>query len=225
MGVKKANGLWLVAALVAGIVLAVVCWWRPRGLAERQDRTMPAPVTKVRQNADDLDKVWKTADGDGKVSTGEKRPVGKSASTIGVLPMVDEPTVEASEAAEEERLVKAFDDLTDKWIRPVASGVSMKDVENFVAQFKKVPAKRRDECLHRALNLVPDANVMVLVGMLMDKTLDEATVKTVFNDMLNRDEDVKEPILKQIFQDRTHKCWADVAWILDVTGKLPGKKR
>ena len=34
----------------------------------------------------------------------------------------------------------------------------------------------------------------------------------------------KKPILQQIFKDKTHHCWADTAWILDVTGELPKAK-
>ena len=112
-------------------------------------------------------------------------------------------------------------------MKPAADGkgVTMDDVRHFAEQFRKVPKKRRDECLHRALNLVPDENVMLLAGILMDKTLDKQILETVYNDVLNRDEDVKKPILQQIFKDREHPCWADTAWILDVTGELPAKKQ
>ena len=65
---------------------------------------------------------------------------------------------------------------------------------------------------------------MLLAGILMDKTVDRKIVETVFNDILNRDEGVKKPILQQIFKDKTHPCWADAAWILDVTGELPKAK-
>ena len=127
----------------------------------------------------------------------------------------------------EEALVSAFDALTDKWMKPAPDGksVTMEDVRQFAEQFRKLPKKRRDECLHRALNLVPDENVMLLAGILMDKTLDKAILETVYNDVLNRDESVKKPILQQIFKDREHPCWADTAWILDVTGELPAKKQ
>ena len=46
----------------------------------------------------------------------------------------------------------------------------------------------------------------------------------MFNDVLNRDEEVKKLILPKIFKDKTHPCWADTAWILDVTGELPKKE-
>jgi hypothetical protein len=54
--------------------------------------------------------------------------------------------------------------------------------------------------------------------------MDKETVNLVFHDILNRDELVKKPIMKEIFKDKTHPCWADVAWILDVTGELPKSK-
>lgn len=127
-------------------------------------------------------------------------------------------------AREEDQKVDAFDSLTDKWMESAKDGVTMKDIDTFVAQFRQVPKARKEECLHRALNLIPDENVMLLAGILMDKSQDKDLIELVYNDVLNRDEDVKKPILKQIFKDREHPCWADTAWILDVTGELPTKK-
>ena len=134
----------------------------------------------------------------------------------------EELTEDEKREAEEERRVDAFDDLTDKWMEPAEKGVTMDDVDRFAKFFSEVPEERRDECIHRALNLIPDENVMLLAGILMDKTLDREIVETVFNDILNRDEEVKALILRRIFKDKSHPCWADTAWILDVTDDLPG---
>ena len=137
----------------------------------------------------------------------------------------DEPqTEEEKREAAEEAKVDAFDNLTDKWMEASEKGVAMADVDNFVKQFRQVPKSRQDECIHRALNLIPDENVMLLAGILMDKTMEKEIVETVYNDILNRDEDVKKPILQQIFKDKSHPCWADTAWILDVTDELPQEK-
>ena len=125
---------------------------------------------------------------------------------------------------DDSRLVDAFDALTDKWMKPAKGGVTMADVDAFAAQFGRVPKTRKAECLHRALNLIPDENVMLLTGILMDKSQDRELVELVYNDVLNRDEDVKKPILRQILKDREHPCWADTAWILDVMGERHGKK-
>ena len=132
-------------------------------------------------------------------------------------------TEEEKREAEEEKLVEAFDNLTDKWQEPSGKGVTMADIDSFAAAFRKIPKARRDECIHRALNLIPDENVMLLAGVLMDKTMEKEIVEEVYNDVLNRDEDVKKPILQEIFKDKDHPCWADTAWILDVTGELPKK--
>ena len=142
-----------------------------------------------------------------------------------VASTTNEPqTEEKRREAEEEKLVNDFDDLTDKWMEPSAKGVTMADIDNFVKSFRKIPKARQDECVHRALNLIPDENVMLLAGVLMDKSMDKEIVETVYNDILNRDEDVKKPILQQIFKDKSHPCWTDTAWILDVTGELPKAK-
>lgn len=97
-------------------------------------------------------------------------------------------------------------------------GVSIKDVEDFRKALARVPDESRDECLHRALNLIPDENALLLAGVLLDKSFGKDVLEAVFNDILNRDDSAKLPILKNLYKDRTHPCWADAAWILDVTG-------
>ena len=130
-----------------------------------------------------------------------------------------EPTARETE----ERLVVAFHDLTDRWVQSSEKRVSLTDVDEFVRVFRRLPKARKDECIHRALNLIPDGNVMLLAGVLMDRSVDRGIVNTVFNDILNRSEEVKKPILQQIYKDRNHPCWVDAAWILDATGERPDK--
>lgn len=120
----------------------------------------------------------------------------------------------------EEKAVDEFDAATDSWME--SKTVTMDDVYKFAASFKKVPQSRKEECLQRALNLIPDDNVMLLAGILMDKSLPAEFLEAVFNDVLNRSEDVKKPILDLIYKDKSHHCWADVAWIKDVTGEASG---
>ena len=133
----------------------------------------------------------------------------------------EELTPEEQAEREEEKLVEAFDALTDKWYEGEFStkSVTMPDVDAFVAQFKTLPPARREECLQRALNLISDDHALLLVGLLLDREIEKEYVELVFNDVLNRDEDVKKPILHEIYKDRTHPNWADVAWIFDATGE------
>ncbi|MDO5320658.1 MAG: hypothetical protein Q4G65_18695 [bacterium] len=149
-----------------------------------------------------------------------KAAAGASGTTED--PEGEEPSEEAEDL--EEKLVDEFDALTDKWQEPAADKVTMEEVRRFREQFSKIPKARKEECIHRALNLVPDENVMLLAGILFDKSQDREILELVYNDILNRDEDVKKPILREVFKDKNHPCWADTAWILDVTGELPNKK-
>lgn len=180
--------------------------------------------------------VWR-----GDVSTkGERR-----ANAVGPVPIADraamrspEPTKTAEDAAanraadeiidlteeenaqiEEDERVDEFDSLTDDWCEPAKGEISLKDIDGFVAAFRRVPAARREDCIQRALNLIPDENIMLLAGVLMDKTLPREIIETVYGDILNRDESVKKPILLQILKDRSHPCYSDTAWILEVTGE------
>lgn len=153
----------------------------------------------------------------------------KGRSSVGTAqdsaedPAGDEKAEEERREAEEEKRVEAFDSMTDKWMNKEGGEVSMKDMDDFVAAFKSIPARRREECLQRALNLVSDEHVLLLAGILFDKSVEKEYVELVFNDVLNRDESVKKLILPKIYKDPSHPCWTDAAWILDVTGEIPKK--
>ena len=151
-------------------------------------------------------------------------PEKKDAEAVNDAPVDPAPemTEEEKKEAEEEKRVEDFDSTVDKWMESGKDKVvTMADVDAFRELFRKVPKVRKEECVHRALNLIPDDNVMLLAGILFDKEQDKEILDLVYNDILNRDEDVKKPILKEIFKDREHPNWADTAWILDVTGELP----
>ena len=225
---EKGRGiLWLVlatAVVVAVVIVAAIVVALKRGAGTTDaPSSVPSAFSPTGAGArDDAAKESEAVGGkedavaEGSDSTEESESEESEAEE-------DPLTEEEKREAEEEKLVNAFDDLTDKWQEPSAKGVTMADVDSFAKAFRSVPQARQDECVHRALNLIPDENVMLLAGILMDKTMDKEIVETVYNDVLNRDEDVKKPILQQIFKDKDHPCWADTAWILDVTGELPKK--
>lgn len=200
LGAKK----WIVLACVAAAVVALLVFTRSSSVVPAEERTENAPTTEA------------TAEPDAQ-SAEESEPA--------------EPEEPAEEKSEEElreeadeKLVDAFDSLTDRWMEKEGGEVTMKDMDDFVAAFKAVPDDRKEECLHRALNLVSDDHVLLLAGILFDKTVDKEHIELVFNDVLNRDEEVKKLILPRIYKDKTHPCWADTAWILDATGETPNKE-
>ena len=224
--------LWLALAAVAIAAIVVVALVFKNG--EAVSRPLEQKETSTSRIAEaDPSKAPSDISARSGQETGRASPIagaiaplsGKDAEDEDDSQSNDEPlTEEEKREAEEEKLVEAFDDLTDKWQEPSASGVTLADIDNFAKTFRKIPKARQDECVHRALNLIPDENVMLLAGILMDKSMDKEILETVYNDVLNRDEDVKKPILQEVFKDKDHPCWADTAWILDVTGELPKAK-
>ena len=224
MKIKRSYWFLLVGGLVA--IAGLVLFWRQPSPETSSAPAMHAKKPSPGGRAKRMDAA--------PVSASDKVPTGTHGAKAAATPDGAENEVAAAQPEslteeerrerEEEKQVDAFDALTDKWMEPAKGGVTMKEVDAFIAQFKKVPKARKEECLQRALNLVPDENVMLLAGILMDKSQDRDLIELVYNDVLNRDEDVKKPILQQIFADKEHPCWADTAWILDVTGELPQKK-
>lgn len=221
--ILKIGGIVLTVALGVGLMI-----WGLR-TPERESLSEAAPDVAQGPVADERSTVTGGTASEASGTTvaqpePEQNAEPESASDSGDEDPAPEMSEEEKAAAEEERLVEAFDNLTDKWMEPAKDGVTMQDIDTFVRQFKSVPADRKDECLHRALNLVPDENVMLLAGILLDKSLDKEMIELVYDDVLNRDEEVKKPILQEIFKDKEHPCWANTAWILDATGELPVKK-
>lgn len=213
----------VVGILALAVIVAVIVFLSAREDTSSTDETvlrLPSGAG-ARRTARPADEGTATVGGDvlGAPQSQDEEASAKDDSEED--PETEEPqTEEEKREAAEEKLVNDFDDLTDKWQEASKKSVTMSDIDNFVKMFRSVPRDRQGECIHRALNLIPDENVMLLAGVLMDKSMNKEIVETVYNDILNRDEDVKKPILQQIFKDKSHPCWADTAWILDVTGEL-----
>ena len=213
------KGVVIAAAVVA--VIAIAVWW----IAVKNGEAESFPLLQDRNFNSSIAEAIPTKGASNQPARSGKDSASPLSEGDEVEESEDEPlTEEEKREAEEEQLVEAFDDLTDKWQEPSAKPVTMADIDSFAKSFRKIPKARQDECVHRALNLIPDENVMLLAGILMDKTMDKEIVEEVYNDVLNRDEDVKTPILQEIFKDKYHPCWADTAWILDVTDEFPKTK-
>lgn len=201
LGAKK----WVVLACVAAAVVALLVFTRSSSVVPAEERTEEAPSAAA------------TAEPDA-------QSVEEDAGPAEPEEPAEEKSEEELREEADEKLVDAFDSLTDRWMEKEGGEVTMKDMDDFVAAFKVVPDDRKEECLHRALNLVSDDHVLLLAGILFDKTVDKEHIELVFNDVLNRDEEVKKLILPKIYKDKTHPCWADTAWILDATGETPNKE-
>ena len=210
---NKKTWIVIVVLLVIGLVVGVGCWYvaRPRDSQADLEREFEQMEPREGSLGDfkNMDKSFVFPKDRAKKSPKAAKEKSTKAEDDDDGRGSDDP---------EEKLVNAFDDLTDKWTdEGGGKNPTLKDVDAFVAQFRKIPEDRKDECIHRALNLIPDENVMLLAGVLMDRTQPDEIVDAVFSDILNRDEDVKLPVMRQVIKDPKHPCWEDAAWIVDVT--------
>lgn len=124
------------------------------------------------------------------------------------------------EGAEDEKCA-AFADFLEKWEEPGIREIGEKDVEAFHEAFNQIPLNLREEEMSWALNLIPDENIMILTGVFVDKSQPIEVLDSILNDILNRDEGVRDAILRNVWKDRSHPCWEDVDWILEATDRKP----
>lgn len=222
---KESLHVFATLALVAAVVVAVVLFERYRGNSPDKGSAVAEGGRSERRVSDGRGKEAPL-----RQTAPEVHPADEDSQTV------EEPASNADdeESAEstttspdpidiENARVEEFDNATDKWTNPVDGEISMKDVYAFADTFARVPKNRKQESLQRALNLIPDENIMILAGLLMDKHLDNEYLMAVFNDVLNRSDEVKQPLLNEIYKDKDHPCWAEVAWIFDATGQKDNK--
>ena len=118
---------------------------------------------------------------------------------------------------EERKNVESFYAAIEKWREPRAAEPTPQEMSEFCAAFDKIPEERKIDEIHHAINLIPDENLLLLAAILFDKSQNRDVIDAIYSDILNRDESVKMPVVEKIYQDREHPCWAEAAWLLDVT--------
>ncbi len=84
--------------------------------------------------------------------------------------------------------------------------------------FDKLDKDDQLDGIRHGLNLLPDDRFAVLDAILYDKGEDPEVLDAIFSDVLNRPEEIKMPILKDLSKDREHPMFFEAARILDVVG-------
>ena len=215
---KVDKSLFILVALAA-VVVAIVVWCRN---SPNDGRGTSGGVQVERQSSGGGSA--RSSNAGARPGNEEPRNVEENAADSDDETSEAQPSDSSPDPADAERaLVEEFDNATDKWTNPVSGEISTKEVYAFADAFSRVPAKYKRESLQRALNLIPDDNIMILAGLLMDKSQEKEYIMAVFQDVLNRSDEVKQPLLNEIYKDKTHPCWPEVAWIFDATGQKDNK--
>lgn len=124
---------------------------------------------------------------------------------------------EDDDATPEEKAVLAWEDLAEElqeadFTADPALGRKVKAAFDAI----KDPDNRLNE-MQAMMNLISDGAVQALYPILFDTSYDADILDIIFSDILNRDDEVKYPMLEEIAKNKDHPNFADAAHILEVT--------
>lgn len=149
----------------------------------------------------------------------DKKTAQKTAAAVQAAAAAKKPAPDAAKATAAEQAVAKWEALVDGLVesKDLPTKESMSQVKE---TFDKLSKADQMDAINRALNLLPDSQFPTLYGILFDKGEDSEVLDAIFSDALNRPEDIKVPIMKELVQDKQHPMFFESARILDVTGEL-----
>ncbi len=145
------------------------------------------------------------AEADRDASAAADSPMNAAASDA------ERPTAREQAVAAWEALVDRLAEQTD-----VAAADQAPRVKE---AFDRLDKQDQMDAIRRSLNLLPDEQFPALYDILFDKTEDPEVLDAIFSDALNRPEEIKNPLMKELVKDKTHPCFFESARILDVIGE------
>ena len=126
---------------------------------------------------------------------------------------LSEPTLDEQAEAQ---LAADFNSLLDTYSKPLNRAITKADRAKVNQTLKRVSSKNRRDATKSLLNLVSDENFGVMLDTLFDKSQPDEVVSAIFDDVLNRPRETKDPILKEVAKDRDHVNCAEARRILDI---------
>jgi len=218
------------AATVLTLAFIVVCWRLLQGVLFPQNQTPGAGIDDSLLRRTDTPK---TASGF-QPGNAETNAVASAVDLPQRLPKIF--TAAAGDGGEEdegdgdddedltpvERAVKEWEDLAEK-LQEAEFAADPRLPGKIKAAFDAVPpGEDREYAMRAMMNLISDGAVQALVPILMDASYGEDILDIIFDDILNRDDEIKYPILEEIAKNPEHPNFTDAAHILEVTAPDEG---
>ena len=118
-----------------------------------------------------------------------------------------------------EKAVEAWETLVDQ-MAEMTDAPTRERRASVKEAFDKLGKADQMDAIQTALNLLPDEQFTSLYGILFDKKENAEVLDAIFSDALNRPEEIKVPLMKELAKDKTHPMFVESARILDATGEL-----
>ena len=219
---KSVLGAVAAVALVAVILtLAVLKKERP-GVEVQTPRD--APAAEAERPARKSTAVPAAGEkGAARSAAGEKRS-GQPEKQQPLVPGKGAAGPTAAAAAEERteartKAVEAWESFIDEVAERTAKPTAEQALQ-FKEAFHRLDKADQMDGIQTALNLLPDEQFSLMYPILFDKTENADVLDEIFSDGLNRDEDIKVPMMKELYKDKEHPMFVEAARILDATGEL-----
>lgn len=119
------------------------------------------------------------------------------------------PEEESAPASLSETLGDAFFTNLER-IRDLEEPLGETGVAAFKAMFDALDADEKNSYAHHAANLIPDANVACLRAILTDVSEPQEVLETIYYDLLNRPDEIKIPILREVAELENHPLREEV---------------
>jgi len=148
--------------------------------------------------------------------------VAADPSGSGEQPAVEPVAVSQPARTSAERAVAAWEAAVDALVEVRPDADLAARGRQLHEQFSALETEQdKIDGTRRLMNLMPDEAVPAVYPILFDLTQPEEVLGTIFSDILNRPETVKQPVIDAVAQEVRHPMFTDAAHIKEVTRSLP----
>jgi len=108
-----------------------------------------------------------------------------------------------------------WENLLDELLTSAGSDTA-KTVRGLVGALPKLPLEGQEEFIAHAVNLCEDDQYSLLEGIYLNKAMPDEVKDTIFNDLLNRPDEIKLPLLAKSLANPAHPMTDDSREILEM---------
>jgi hypothetical protein len=138
---------------------------------------------------------------------------GSGAEDFG--PMTSEPPKPEMKLTSASAGSDQWENLLDELLTSTGSDTAQ-TVRGLVTALPNLPLEGQEEFIAHAVNLCEDEQYTLLEGIYLNKAMPDGVKDTIFNDLLNRPDEIKLPLLAKSLANPTHPMAADSREILEM---------
>lgn len=211
----------LIGGLLISAIAIIVYTVLPQKMLSSSPKTKGSAKEAVQSSADakKTAKLLASPKRNLREKTGADKQTSDESVDVSDGAKLSEKTKSEAKRAAAEKAVNAWEKLIDDLVASKEPS-SAKQRAGVKEAFDQLDQGDQLDAIHRAVNLLPDSQFESLLGILYDKSENAEVLDIIFSDALNRSEDIKLPMMKELIKDNQHPMYFESARILDATGEL-----